>query len=102
MKAFDVMSPQRSPIIDLFIVAMTGLKELFMIDSRVQFSLVLMVVDAFGTANKGLAWQQVAIKPGTNMVVLAWSQNACAIFSNISDFAAYVCTMTCCMPSRRL
>ena len=103
MKAFYVLSPQRSPIIDLFIVAMvTGLKDLFMIDSKVQFSLVLMVVDAFGTANKDLAWQQVAIKPGTNMVVLAWSQNACAIFSNISDFAAYVCTMTHCMPSRRL
>ena len=47
---------------------------------------------AFGTANKGLVWQQVAIKPGTNMAVLAWSQNACAIFSNISDFAVYVRT----------
>ena len=63
MKAFDVLSPQRSPIIDLFIAAMaTGF---FMIDSRVQFSLVPMVGDAFwafGTANKGQAWQQVAIK----------------------------------------
>ena len=76
-----------------------------MIDSRVQFLLVPMVGDAFwafGTANKGLAWQQVAIKPGTNMAVLAWSQNACAIFSNISDFDVYVRTMTRCMPSRRL
>ena len=37
-----------------------------------------MVGDAFwayGTANKGLEYQQVAIKPGTNMDVLAWSRN---------------------------
>ena len=82
----------------------TGLKELLVIDSGVQFSLVPMVDDAFwafGTANKGLAWQQVTIKPDTNMAVLAWSQNACAIFSNISDFDVYVRTMTRCMPSRR-
>ena len=73
MKGFDVLSPQRSLTIDL------GL----MIDSRVLLSLVLWVGDAFrafGTANKGLAWQQVAIKPGTSMAVLAWSWNVCAIF----------------------
>ena len=76
-----------------------------MIDSRVLFSLVLTVGDAFwafDTANKGLAWQQVATKPGTNMTVLACSLNVCAIFSNISDFAVYVRTMVRYMPSRRL
>ena len=76
-----------------------------MIDLRVLFSLVLTVGDAFwafDTANKGLAWQQVAIKPGTNMAILGWSMNVCAIFSNISDFAVYIRTMACCMPSCRL
>ena len=78
-----------------------------MIDSRVLYSLVLTVGDAFwvfDTANKGLAWQQVAITPGTNMAVLhkAWSLNVCAIFSNISDFGVYVHTMACYIPSHRL
>ena len=76
-----------------------------MIDSRVLFSLVLTVSDAFwafDTANKGLAWQQVAIKPGTNIAVLAWSLNFCAIFSKILNFAVYVCTMAHYMPSHRL
>ena len=76
-----------------------------MIDSRVLFSHVLMVGDAFwafDTANKGLAWQQIGIKLGTNMAVPAWSLNICAIFSNISDFAVYIRTMARYMPSRRL
>ena len=36
------------------------------------------------------------------MAVLAWSQNVCAIFSNISDFAVYERTMARYMPSRHL
>ena len=62
---------------------------------RVLFSIVPTVGDpfwTFGTTNKGLAWQQIAIKQGTNMAVLAWSWNICAIFSSISDFAVYVHT----------
>ena len=52
---------------------------------------------AFGAANKGLAQQQVTIKPGTNLAVLDWSwymyMYVCPIFSNILDFIVYVCTM---------
>ena len=74
--------------------------------AAVLFSLVPTVGDtfwAFGTPNKGLAWQQIAIKPGTNMAVLAWLWNVCrTIFSNISDFAVYECTMAHYTPSHRL
>ena len=63
-----------------------------MIDSRVLFSFVLTVSDtfcAFGTANKGLEYQQVAIKPDTNMAVLAWLWNVCAIFIAFHHLCTY-------------
>ena len=37
---------------------------------------------AFGAVNKGLAWQQVAIKPGTNVACSLPCRKVCAIFSN--------------------
>ena len=69
-----------------------------MIEYRALFSLVPTVGDAFwafGAANKGVAQQQVAIKPGTNLAVLDWSwyMYVCAISSNIFYFIVYVCTM---------
>ena len=76
-----------------------------MIDLRVQFSLVPMVGDAFWAFVPGFMATCCHAKPllaVPNMAVLAWSQNACAIFSNMLDFAVYKRTMTRCMPSRRL
>ena len=73
-----------------------------MIDSRVLFSLVPMVGEAFwafGTASKGLEWQQVTrYKHGCTSLVM----ECCGIFSNILDFAVYVHTMAHYMPSHHL